>query len=314
MPFVMAAFIAYVFEPPVSFLQSRGLSRSLSILAIYAAIGLAALTVGYFFIPRFLQDLRAIGQEIANLISLIQWYQQGARDSLSRYGLPAQADRWLLDALGRLEAAAGQIGDNMAASLVSSAEIVSYSVIAPVIAYYMLRDLNRWRERALVTMAKYPLPFLDLIRDIDSVLGGFVRGQAIVAGSVTLMVWIAASILGLKYAAVLGLISGLGEFVPFFGPLVAAVPTILAGFTKSTATGIWTIVITGAIQWFDSNIIVPRVTGPRVGLHPLWVIFALLAGGKVLGVFGVLFAVPLAGLGGALFRFARALLWEEHSV
>jgi predicted PurR-regulated permease PerM len=128
-----------------------------------------------------------------------------------------------------------------------------------------------------------------------------------VAAIVAVLVSGAAYVLGLRYGVVLGLVAGLGEFVPIFGPLFASIPVVLSGFMKSFSTGIWTLGVVAAIQWLDSNIIVPRVTGSRIGLHPLWILFSLMAGGRLLGFWGLFLGVPIAGVLAAFFRFLKAL-------
>lgn len=271
---------------------------------------LLALVAGLFiiyFIPAFVEDIKGLAGQIPRVIGLVQSYAASAKEIVTRYNLPAGIERGVVNSLIRAEQFLGDLGDDAFAYFLSSATIVSYAVVAPVISYYMLRDMNKWRQRALVSMAGYPLPYIDLLRDVDRVITGFVRGQSIVAASVAVMVWIAAYALGLRYGAALGLIAGLGEFLPFFGPVIASVPIVAAGFIKSAATGVWALVVVVIIQWIDGNIIVPRVTGPRVGLHPLWIVFSLLAGGKLLGFWGLFIAVPLGGMVGAFLKFGKAL-------
>lgn len=311
-PFVIAAFLSYVLEPLVAFLQRRRVPRSQSILMVYAGLfGLLAVLIIYF-VPAFAKDLQGLASQVPRLIGLVQYYSANAREAVTKYNLPAGLERGIVNSLVEVERTLSHVGENFFSYFLSSATILSYVVISPVIAYYFLRDINRWRQMALVAMARYPLLYVDLIRDIDQVLTGFVRGQSIVAASVATLVWIASAILGLKYGVALGLLAGIGEFVPFFGPIIAAIPFLLAGFMKSTTTLLWALGCVLAIQWFDSNIIVPRVTGPRVGLHPLWIMFSLLAGGKLLGFWGVFLAVPLGGIAGAFLKFAKAW-WTGRS-
>jgi predicted PurR-regulated permease PerM len=306
-PFVLAGFMSYVLEPLVTLVQRRGVRRSNSILIVYAALLLAATVFILYFVPAFVRDVRGLAGQVPTLISVTQYYAVAARDVDDRYNLPAGLERGVVNALEQVEVILGRVGDNIFSYFLSSATILSYVVVAPVITYYILRDINRWRQRALVSLARHPLPYVDLLRDADQVLSGFVRGQAIVASSVAVMMWTGLAALGVKFTAALGLIAGLGEFIPFFGPFVAAVPVIILAFLKSSATGVWALALVAIIQWVDSNIIVPRVTGPRVGLHPLWMIFALFAGGELLGVWGLFIAVPVAGVLGALIKFGKAM-------
>ncbi len=305
-PFALAAFLSFVLEPAVTALERRGNSRVRGILVVYGLSLAVLLVVSLCLLPRFVSDLRRLGDEIPGFVETLQSYFQAIRQAAGRTLLPG-LERGILSFLDEIEAFTETIGGNIQDYFLSSARLISYACVSPVIAYYILRDINRWRRRSLVFLAKYPLPYVDLLRDVDQVLSGFVRGQSIVAASVMAMVWAASGILKLQYGALLGFISGLGEFVPFFGPVVGAVPFLLAALTKSTATFLWALGFVVFIQWFDSSIIVPRVTGPRVGLHPLWVILALFAGREILGIWGIFLAVPLAGVIRVVLRFLKAM-------
>ncbi len=303
----MAAFISFVLEPLVSWLESRKVPRSKGILSIYALVILATLAVTLYFVPRFAKDIKVLSGEIPKLIALVQDYTDNIRLQAERHNLPKVFGRGLVSILESSEMFLERVGNNLVMYFTFSATFLSYVVIAPVIAYYILRDVNRWRKRALVCLARYPLPFVDLMQDVDKVISGFVRGQSIVALAIWIMVWIVTAALGIRYGAVLGMLSGLGEFVPFFGPLLGAIPVLLAALAKSTITFFWALAFIILIQWLDANLIVPRVTAARVGLHPLWVIFSLLAGAQLAGVWGVFLAVPVAGIVGAAVKFVYAM-------
>jgi predicted PurR-regulated permease PerM len=306
-PFIIAAFLSYILEPAVSVVQSTGISRTRSILLVYLMLACLLSLLIVYFIPAFVKDIQGLAGQIPRVIGMVQSYAVSAKEIVVKYNLPAGIERGVINSLLRAEEFLGNLGSNAFSYFLSSATAVSYIVVAPIIAFYMLRDLNQWRRRALVAVSRYPLPYVDLLTDVDRVITGFVRGQTIVAAIVAVLVSGAAYVLGLRYGVVLGLVAGLGEFVPIFGPLFASIPVVLSGFMKSFSTGIWTLGVVAAIQWLDSNIIVPRVTGSRIGLHPLWILFSLMAGGRLLGFWGLFLGVPIAGVLAAFFRFLKAL-------
>jgi predicted PurR-regulated permease PerM len=306
-PFIIAAFISFILEPLVALFQDRGIPRSRSILTVYAIVLVTFLIIVTAFVPRLVRDVRRLALEIPKLIEAVQDYAARIQEITVAYNLPPGVTRSIVSLLRDIEDALLRFGDNLLGYFASSATFLSYVVISPVIAYYILRDLNKWRQRGLVFAARYPLPYVDLFRNIDRVVSGFVRGQSIVAFSVFAMVWAAATLLGLGYGAGLGIISGIGEFIPYLGAILGSVPFLLAAFAKSPKTFIWGLAIILAIQWVDSNLIVPNVTGPRVGLHPLWIIFSLLAGAELFGFWGAVVAVPAAGVVGALVEFFGAM-------
>lgn len=312
-PFVLGAFISYVLEPVVSFLQDRGLTRGQAIAVVYLLGFLFLGLLAGVFIPNLLRDLREFAAALPGLAFKARSFLERARGLASSGQMPVEFEGAILAVTQRLETTISSITAHLDDFLISSVNVLSYLVLSPVIAYYILKDINVWRGKALFFLAKMGIPWLDLFHDIDTVLAGFVRGQATVAAFVAVAVWGLATVLNLKYAAVLGIIGGLGEFVPVIGPVVAAIPLVFIAFAKNAATGLWALALEAVIQWVDSNILVPRITGTKVGLHPLAVIFSLLCAGKILGVWGVFFAVPAAGIARALLKFSRSLIRNKVS-
>jgi predicted PurR-regulated permease PerM len=312
-PFILAAFLSYVLEPPVSFFQRRGMSRSGAIGFVYLVIFTAVVLIGLYFVPRFFQDLGELSQAIPGYVKRVQEFSARTYRLSETYNIPKGFTKGVTNALTGLEAHLVNAGEKSVQYVFSSATLVSYLFLAPVIAFYILRDINKWRHKAVITMAGHPLPYVDFVRDVDRVFAGFIRGQSLVALFVATMVWMLSIVLGLKFGAVLGVISGLGEFIPYFGPAIGNLPLLVTAFLKSPVTGLWALALVAIIQWFDSSIMVPRVTGARVGLHPLWVIFAIFAGGELFGFWGIFLAVPLAGIIRVLFGFVKAVVAGQES-
>ncbi len=114
-----------------------------------------------------------------------------------------------------------------------------------------------------------------------------------IAGLVGLLVGVAAAVIGVKFALLIGIISAITELIPYFGPFLGGIPAVGLAFSQSTATAIYMAVAIVIIQQVESNIISPKIIGDRLGMHPLIIVFALLAGGELLGIVGLLIAVPL---------------------
>ncbi len=128
------------------------------------------------------------------------------------------------------------------------------------------------------------------------VLGGYLRGQLTLSAIVGLATGLGMSLLGLPYAIVLGVLTGLFELVPMFGPILSAVPAIIVALFLPFPTVVWVILFFLAVQQIENNVLAPRISGHAVGLHPLGAMFALLAGFQLAGILGGLFAVPIAGV------------------
>ena len=150
----------------------------------------------------------------------------------------------------------------------------------------------------------------DLMDSLDAVLNGFVRGQVIIAVLVGLMSALALTILGVRFALILGLIAGVFELVPYFGPVLGALPAVSLALLESPLLALKVTVAFIVIQQVESAILSPKIMGDRVGLHPVAVILAVLVGGHLFGFWGIVLAVPGAALAKVLLVAACAFLRE----
>ncbi len=184
---------------------------------------------------------------------------------------------------------------------------LSLIVITPIVVFYLLRD---WDSIIAHVDRLLPQSCAGTIRrqaaEIDQVLAGFVRGQMMVCSLLGLFYGIGLSLIGLDFGLVIGLATGLISFVPYFGMLVgfvAGLGVALAQFDSwQPVAMVAAVFIVG--QFIEGNFISPRLVGERVGLHPVWMLFALMAGGALFGFLGILLAVPVAAVIGVLVRFA----------
>jgi hypothetical protein len=170
-------------------------------------------------------------------------------------------------------------------------------VLALVISLYLLVDGPRFRARSLSLIpAEHRGKVLFLQDNVSRVLGGYLRAQFSLALIVGVATGIGMALFGLPYAVVLGVLAGLFELVPMFGPILSAVPAVLVALFLPFPTVIWVLLFFLVVQQVENNVLAPRISGHAVGLHPLGAMFALLAGFQLAGLLGGLFAVPVAGV------------------
>jgi len=186
--------------------------------------------------------------------------------------------------------------------------LLALILITPVVAFYLLRDWDHMVEKVTGWL---PRPHADVIREqfglIDAALAGFVRGQATVCVILGTLYAIGWSLVGLEFGLVVGLITGLMAFIPYAGAFLGFLLALALGFGQfwpDVLSIVMIAVVFGVIQALDGTLITPRLMGHSVGLHPVWILFALLAGGSLMGFVGVLIAVPTAAALGVLARFA----------
>ncbi len=308
LPFVVGAAVAYFLDPATRRLENLGLPRIWATTAISAAF--------FAFVGLALVLLAPVLQSQFGLLAeaLPDYVEQG-RAVLERVFVDVRA-RLAPEDLARLRAAAGQhAGAALAwgrdflvglwAGGLALVNLLSLVFVTPLVTFYLLRD---WPE--ITAKVDTWLPRQDgaairaVLADIDAALAGFVRGQALVCVVMGVLYAAALSIAGLDFGLLVGLAVGALTVVPIIGALIGAVLAI--GFA-ALQFGDWgpilavaAIFVTG--QVVEGNFLSPKLVGDRVGLHPLWIVFALLAGGALAGFLGIVLAVPLAAAVGVLAR------------
>ncbi len=309
LPFVAGMAVAYFLDPACDWLEKKGSSRMVATTFITAAfflvttlllILLAPLAFGQMVelfekIPGYVAAVR--DKIVPLLVRLEPYISDGFVTELQQTIIPSTGDavKWLARFVG------GLIN-----KLEGLANLVSLLVITPLVSFYLLRDwdhmvakVDSWLPRAYVETIR------QLFREINRTLAGFARGQVMVCVILGFFYGIGLSLVGLDFGFIIGFGTGLVSFVPFFGMLlgfVVGLALAVAQFDSWLSVGLVAAVFVAG-QMIEGNFLTPKLVGERVGLHAVWVIFALLAGGALFGFLGVLLAVPAAAVVGVLVRF-----------
>jgi len=303
-PFIIAAFITYLLHPLVQRLSEGGLHKGFAVLIIYVfffgGVGFAL----YKGIPAFidqLEDLTENAPEFANQyrgwISLIQ-----KKTATWPEGLQTRID----DGIMALESYLDRLLSKSVNMLIN---VLNYSLIIaliPFISFYMLKDFDLMKRTVwYLTPRKWRQEGILFLRDIDKSLGSYIRGQllvcALIGGISALLFWV----FGMKYPLLLGFFIGLTNVIPYFGPLFGAIPAVIIAATISIKMVIISVVIILILQFVEGNILSPFIVGKSLDMHPLVIIFALLAGGEAGGVLGLVIAVPVLAIVKVSFVHAR---------
>jgi predicted PurR-regulated permease PerM len=310
LPFVVGAAIAFFLDPLVNRLERLRVPRLLG----------TVLTLAFFFllIVAFLLLLVPLLQtQITQLVSRFPAYLATVRSQLDHLfellqdRLPPEDMQRLRDAAGAKIAdvvgGAGQVLTGVLTGGVAVANLLLLVFITPIVAFFLLLD---WEIIVATVDSWLPRQHLHTLREqahlIEETLSGFLRGQAAVCAILGIFYAIGLTVLGLDFGLVLGLCIGLLIFIPFLGGLTGAVMAVALAFVQF---GDWHKPLYIAIlfvvgQGLEGNVITPKLVGDRVHLHPVWIIFALLALGDLFGFVGALLAVPTAAVLGVLLRFA----------
>jgi predicted PurR-regulated permease PerM len=309
MPFVAGMAIAYFLDPVADRLEEKGLSRALAATAIIATFFVVAVGVLVLLYPLLQAQVLSLAALVPGFIDTFRDYAEPLLERLQADLSPDQVER-LKEAAGNyagtvIEWVGGLLGGLWKGGL-AVFNLLSLLIITPVVAFYLLRDWDLIVARFDSYLPRAAAPTIrEQCAAIDDTVAGFVRGQASVC--LVLMVWYGFSLtgLGLESGLLVGIGAGAISFIPYLGAatgLIVGVGIALAQFSDWMAIGMVAIVfIIG--QTAESYVLTPRLVGGRIGLHPVWIIFALLAGGALFGFTGVLLAVPTAAIIGVLIRF-----------
>ena len=301
-PFALAALLAYLLAPAVEVLARRGLPRPLAASALLF-VALAALSaLALVLVPTFLREFARLAERLPGFVErmnelLVPWLRQHLGVEVA---LDADAVRVLAARLvsGREEAIVGLVGALGQRGLAFAATLLNL-LLVPLVLYYLLRDWNTLLERL---EALVPRPWharvIAFAREADAALAGFLRGQLLVVAVMMLYYPLALGLAGLEFALSVGLVTGLLVVIPYVGALVGLALATLAALAQfgpgSGLLWVWAAFAIG--QTLEGWILVPKILGQRIGLHPVVAIFALVAFGELLGVFGVLVALPAAAV------------------
>ena len=310
LPFIAGFALAYVLNPLTSRLERMGMSRLLAALAIVSVLLLAIILLFLLVVPILVSQLAAFIDNIPGYVRAIYaLLTDPSRPRLSRavteyFGgadksvndLVAQGAGWLATFLRSLWSGGR--------TLIS---IFSLVVVTPVVAFYLIYDWPRMVENVDGWL---PRSNRDTIRalaaEIDAAIAGFVRGQTAVCLMLGAFYALALSLVGLNFGLLIGFMSGLISFIPYLGSMTGLVLSSGVALAQFWPDWRWIAVVLGVYlvgQFVEGNVLSPKLVGDSVGLHPLWIMFALFAFGYLFGFAGLLIAIPLAAAIGVLARF-----------
>jgi predicted PurR-regulated permease PerM len=309
-PFVAAAGIAYVLDPPTTRLTRLGVGRGLAALLMIIALLAAVLLFALLLYPLILQQVGLLLGRIPQYVQLLQrWASTVISDLQQNFGSDVVNDK-LRDLVS---SQAGNMLSFIASALTSVTgagfaifNVLTLAVVTPVVGFYLLRD---WPRVVGMVDSWLPHRYADVIRaqarEVDRILSAWVRGQALCCLILALYYASALTTAGLDLGLIVGMAAGLLSFIPYVGSITGGVTAI--GLAMAQFPQWRGVIVIGCVlvvgQILEGYVLYPRFLGDRVELPAVWVIFALFAGGAAFGFLGVMLAVPVAATIGVLCRF-----------
>jgi putative permease len=292
---IFSLLLAYILDPLATALEARGMSRTLAVVVVVLLLSCLVVGAGFILVPVIFEQMQALqsGSTTEQAAVAIKEIEQSIKSQLGFLGLGD------IDLLARIREFKTSIGERMFSFLLSdSLSLIIHGVTIPFMMFFFLKD-GREMKKALVSMVpnRYFEFTLDLLYKMDTQMGNYLRGQFIDALVFGAMSIIALWILGVNYFVFLGIFAGLANLIPYVGPIAGVIPAAAVAILGSGSLGsaVPVIVAYFALKLIDDFVVVPYVVASSVEMHPVLVLVAIMIGGELFGILGMLLAVPVTG-------------------
>ena len=317
-PFAVGALLAYLFDPLADKLEQWKLSRTVSVTLVFLVISLLVFAIALILIPALERQVSSL---VRNLPSYFQWLSDNVSPWLqTTFGI--QTNLFDFNELTQLlkshwESAGGLAQTVLSSVTKSSMVVVSWLMnflLIPVVTFYLLRDWDIITERVSQLIPRpYYNKVTQITQDSNTVLSSFLRGQLSVMLALGTVYTIGLWIIGIELSLLIGMGAGLVSFVPYLGTIVGLVTGVIAALVQFGDVNhiVYVLIVFGIGQLLEGFILTPWLVGDRIGLHPVAVIFSVLAGGQLFGFVGVLLGLPLAAVIMVLLRHGHERYLES---
>lgn len=289
-PFIIAMIISYILNPIVNMLHERKVPRTLAVLLIYLSFIFILCVIVMNVVPMFMKQLKELNEFLPQLTSNVQMFVDGIYKNNE---IPNSIREAFQKAMVQLEETLTLGITRFVQGIGSTLNVLFVALIVPFVAFYMMKDFKLIESTVLTLLPKNQRKgMIKLVLDIDKALGNYVRGQFIVCVVVGIFAYIGYLLIDLPYPLLLASGVAIFNIVPYLGPFLGAAPALVMASTVSMKMILLVILVNFIIQTLESNVISPQVVGKSLEMHPLIIILALLVGGEVAGVVGLILAVP----------------------
>ncbi|MED4603546.1 AI-2E family transporter [Paenibacillus validus] len=289
-PFIIALIISYVLNPVVSLLGARKVPRTIAVLLIYALFIMSMTVILMNVIPMLVRQLAELNEHMPD----VSFKAQSLVDDLNGLQfLPDSVRIGIHQSLAKLEDGISLAIADYINGIGNTINKLFMIFIIPFVAFYILKDFQLIEKTTLAIVPRtHRKEIVSMLTDIDTALGNYIRGQFTVCLIVGLLAYIGYWAIGIPYALLLASVVAVFNIIPYLGPFLGAAPALIVASTISIKMLLLVIVVNTVCQILEGNVISPQVVGRSLNMHPLFIMFALLVGGEVAGVVGLILAVP----------------------
>ncbi|NMA85700.1 MAG: AI-2E family transporter [Tissierellia bacterium] len=308
---IISMVLAYLINPLVIHLEKYNMKRGTAVLFIYALVLGLILILSFIIIPK-------TGKEIKRLFKLLPDYFHSISRLIDNFYIKYYEsmdnmppifqglDEIIIGNMEKLEKSISlNISRFIEGVIFTFSKIISL-ILIPILVFYFIKDQDYFKEKIYYMLPENSRKEIKtLIIEIDKVLGQFIRGRLILALYVGITTTALLLLFRIDFALIIGLITGIADIIPYLGPFLGFLPAVFFAFLKSPIIAIWVGLIFLGIQWIENNVLAPKIIGKSIGIHPITVLLALVLGGGIFGVFGMILSIPFIATMKILYNYFK---------
>lgn len=290
---VISAFIAYLLLPLQRLFEKKTPKWLGALLSVLLSYGILIATVA-ILIPRLFNQMSAISGQISVLLGYAGDFIAKIQNKVNEMNIPIEVGDILGDGIGYITEFISQSAKNMIDGIIKFLEKLPVIALAPILTFYFLKDRDYFSEHFVFLIpVKWRAPLNKMFHSADKVIKSYLKTQLLVAFLVGAATMAGYAAVGVQYAPLLGFFMGICEIIPYFGPVIGAIPACIVVLMSSPDKLLWTIVVVVAVQQLEGNFLSPYLMGTHFDINPVTVIAVLWVSGRLLGFAGFIFAIPI---------------------
>lgn len=306
---VLSSILAYLLNPIVDFFKKKNIPDLWSVIFVYIIIFLIIFIFSFVLIPKIIREFRNIGSILPDYLNKIYEYIDRVQNKYySNFkNLPPQFDgiRDIFEEnINNLESIIIKWIKKFVDITTNAFSKIFTLILVPIISFYFLKDKEFFKKKIYLTIPKaHRGEIVKLFKEMDKSISQFIRGRIIVGIFVGITTTIALFILNIDFAFSIGMLAGISDIIPYFGPVIGIIPAVFFALLEGPLKALWVIITFTTIQQIENNIITPKVVGESVGIHPVTVIISLILGGGFFGILGMILAIPVVAVVKILYSY-----------
>lgn len=288
-----AMMISYILVPASEWLE-RFMPRHVAIIVLFSSLLLMLGTIAFLIIPPFVRQVVSLSEYIPEYAHRLKQLVAEIQLRLKRMGLPYSVQQALEETIEDIQRRLIRVTRDTIKGFMDGASGISELFMIPVLSFYFLKDRKYFKKLMVnVIPSRYRKGVTRTFSEVHYILNRFIRSQVIISLVIGVFTTLGFLVLRIPYALTLGIVAGIFEIIPYFGPWLGAVPAVVITALNAPSKIVWAIVVMIAVQQLEGSFITPKIMGDHVGLHPVYIILSLWIGGIFYGIMGMLLAVPV---------------------